>query len=38
MTGERHARARDLFLAALGALGEDLEPYPEVPDPMDDVA
>ncbi len=27
-----------LFLAALGALGEDLEPYPEVPDPMDDLA
>ncbi len=27
-----------LFLAALGALGEELEPYPEVPDPMDDIA
>ena len=27
-----------LFLAALGALGEDFEPYPEVPDPRDDVA
>jgi hypothetical protein len=27
-----------LFLAALGALGEELEPYPEVPEPMDDIA
>ena len=27
-----------LFLAAVGALGEELEPYPEVPKPMDDVA
>ena len=27
-----------LFLAALGALGEELEPYPEVPDPRDAVA
>ena len=27
-----------LFLAALGALGEDLEPYPDVPEPMDDIA
>ncbi len=27
-----------LFLAAVGALGERLEPYPEVPEPVDDVA
>ncbi len=27
-----------LFLAALGALGEDLEPYPQVPEPIDDIA
>jgi len=27
-----------LFLAAVGALGETLEPYPEVPAPMDDLA
>ena len=27
-----------LFLAALGALGEELKPYPEVPEPMDDIA
>ncbi len=27
-----------LFLAAAGSLGEELEPYPEVPAPMDDVA
>ena len=27
-----------LFLAALAALGEEIVPYPEVPDPMDDVA
>jgi hypothetical protein len=27
-----------LFLAALGALGEDLDPYPEVPEPREDVA
>jgi hypothetical protein len=27
-----------LFLAAVGALGEKLEPYPEVPEPMDDLA
>jgi hypothetical protein len=27
-----------LFLAAAGALGEELEPYPEVPAPMDDLA
>jgi hypothetical protein len=25
-------------LAAMGALGEKLEPYPDVPEPMDDVA
>lgn len=27
-----------LFLAAMGSLGEDLDPYPEVPAPMDDLA
>ncbi len=27
-----------LFLAAMGALGEKLDPYPEVPAPMDDIA
>ncbi len=27
-----------LFLAAMGSLGEKLEPYPEVPAPMDDLA
>lgn len=27
-----------LFLAAMAALGERLEPYPEVPEPMDDLA
>jgi len=27
-----------LFLAAMTALGERLEPYPEVPPPMDDLA
>lgn len=27
-----------LFLAAVGALGEKLDPYPEVPEPMDDIA
>ncbi len=27
-----------LFLAAVGALGEELEPYPEIPEPVDDVA
>jgi len=27
-----------LFLAALGALGENLDPYPEVPEPREDVA
>lgn len=27
-----------LFLAAAGALGEELDPYPEVPTPMDDLA
>lgn len=27
-----------LFLAAMAALGERLEPYPEVPEPMDDRA
>ena len=27
-----------LFLAAVGALGEKLEPYPEIPEPVDDVA
>ncbi len=27
-----------LFLAALGALGEHLDPYPQVPAPMDDIA
>ncbi len=27
-----------LFLAAMGSLGEELEPYPEVPEPMDDLA
>ncbi|HYU35479.1 MAG TPA: hypothetical protein VEW48_25275 [Thermoanaerobaculia bacterium] len=27
-----------LFLAAMGALGEDLDPYPEVPAPRDDIA
>jgi DNA-binding helix-hairpin-helix protein with protein kinase domain len=27
-----------LFLAAMGALGEELNPYPEVPAPMDDLA
>lgn len=26
-----------LFLAAMSALGEPLEPYPEVPEPMDDL-
>ncbi|MHC4925112.1 MAG: hypothetical protein ACYTG4_13735 [Planctomycetota bacterium] len=27
-----------LFLAAMGALGEDIEPYPAVQEPMDDLA
>lgn len=27
-----------LFLAAVGALGEEIDPYPEVPAPNDDVA
>jgi hypothetical protein len=27
-----------LFIAAMGALGEDLDPYPEVPEPQDDIA
>jgi hypothetical protein len=27
-----------LFLSAMGALGEKLEPYPDVPEPMDDIA
>lgn len=27
-----------LFLAAMGALGERVEPYPEVPEPSDDLA
>jgi len=27
-----------LFLAAMGALGEELDPYPEVPAPQDDIA
>jgi len=27
-----------LFLAAMGALGEKLDPYPEVPAPQDDIA
>ncbi len=27
-----------LFLAAMGALGEKVEPYPDVPEPMDDIA
>ncbi len=27
-----------LFLAAASALGEELEPYPDVPEPMDDLA
>lgn len=27
-----------LFLAAVGSLGEKLDPYPEVPKPMDDLA
>jgi hypothetical protein len=27
-----------LFLAAMGALGEKIEPYPTVPEPMDDLA
>ncbi len=27
-----------LLLAALGALGEDLGPYPELPAPTDDIA
>ena len=27
-----------LFLAAMGALGEKLEPYPEVPEMVDDIA
>jgi hypothetical protein len=27
-----------LFLAAAGSLGEELEPYPEVPAPADDLA
>ena len=27
-----------LFLAAVGSLGEPLEPYPEVPEPHDDIA
>jgi hypothetical protein len=26
------------FLAAMAALGERLEPYPDVPEPMDDLA
>ena len=27
-----------LFLAAMGALGEPVEPYPDVPPPADDLA
>jgi hypothetical protein len=27
-----------LFIAAMGALGESVEPYPEVPPPADDLA
>ncbi|HEV7668430.1 MAG TPA: hypothetical protein VGS22_07895 [Thermoanaerobaculia bacterium] len=27
-----------LFLAAMGSLGEELDPYPQVPKPMDDLA
>ncbi len=27
-----------LFLAAMGSLGEPLDPYPEVARPMDDIA
>ncbi len=27
-----------LFLAAMGSLGEQIEPYPTVPEPMDDLA
>ena len=27
-----------LFLAAMGGLGEKLDPYPEVPEPQDDIA
>jgi hypothetical protein len=27
-----------LFLAAMGALGENLDPYPDVPPPADDLA
>lgn len=27
-----------LFLAAMGSLGEKIEPYPEVPEPMDYLA
>ncbi len=27
-----------LFLAAVGALGEELAPYPRVPEPCDDIA
>jgi hypothetical protein len=27
-----------LFLAAMGALGEELDPYPDVPAPRDDIA
>ncbi|HKH46889.1 MAG TPA: hypothetical protein VKM72_19700 [Thermoanaerobaculia bacterium] len=27
-----------LFLAAMGALGERLDPYPDVPAPRDDIA
>jgi hypothetical protein len=27
-----------LFLAAMGALGEELDPYPQVPEPRDGVA
>ncbi len=27
-----------LFIAAMGALGESIEPYPDVPPPADDLA
>ncbi len=27
-----------LFLAAMGSLGEKIDPYPLVPEPMDDLA
>lgn len=27
-----------LFIAAMGALGEPIEPYPDVPSPTDDLA